>query len=204
MSEQLPTNLLAVFLANVGAAAVAAIIGTATVVVAVVTVPVTLVIWIPAFPRALALVLGIEALASFAVICLDRSALDCLCTAIAAVIITATVVIFIVAVAVGLVLWISTRALTVRVGFWFVFRIEALAGFAVTCLDCSALDRLFTAVATVVTTATVVVGIVAVAVALVLGVDTCTFAVRVDFSFVFGIEALTGFAVSFLDYPALN
>ena len=104
MNEQLPTNLLAVFLANVGAAAVAAIIGTATVVVAVVTVPVTLVICIPTFPRALALVLGIEALASFAVICLDRSALDCLCTAIAAVIITATVVVVIVAVAVALVL----------------------------------------------------------------------------------------------------
>ena len=110
MSEQLPTNLLAVFLANVGAAAVAAIIGTATVVVAVVTVPVTLVICIPAFPRALALVLGIEALASFAVICLDRSALDCLCTAIAAVIITATVVVVIVAVAVALVLLASAYA----------------------------------------------------------------------------------------------
>ena len=71
MSEQLPTDLLAVFLANVGTAAVAAIIGTATVVVGVVTVPVTLVIWIPACRLALALVFGIEALARFAVTCLD-------------------------------------------------------------------------------------------------------------------------------------
>ena len=54
--------------------------------------------------------LGIEALARFAVRCLDCSALDCLCTAIAAVVITATVVIFIVAVAVALVLIGSTYA----------------------------------------------------------------------------------------------
>jgi len=186
-------------------AAVTTVVPTATIVVVIVADAVAFVLRRAALRVVFALraggffVVWIFALALFTVCFLNVGT-----AAVAAVIITATVVIVIVAVAVALVLWSSTRALTVRVGFWFVFRIEALAEFAVTCLDCSALDRLFTAVATVVTTATVVVGIVAVAIALVLGVDTCTFAVRVDFSFVFGIEALTLFAVCFLDYPALN
>jgi len=181
-------------------AAVATVKTTATIVVVIVADAVAFVLRRTALSFTIAggrFVIGILALALFTVGFLN------VCTAaVAAVVITAAVVVFIVAVAVGLVLAIATGSFAVRVGFGFVFGIDALAHFAVIFLDRSASDSLFTAVAAVITTATDVVGIVAVAIALVIGVRTLTRTVRVSSTLVLGICALALFAVCFLDRSA--
>jgi len=216
--------LLAVSFFDSVTAAVASIVFAATVVVLVVAVAIADELWDRAFGlTAFAFVLGIDALALFAVSCFDNSALDRTRTAVASIVFAATVVVGVVAVAVALVLGEIAFSFTVGIrlvirilafallavsffdsvtaavasivfaatvvvlvvavaiadelwdrafgltAFAFVLGILALALFAVSCFDNSALDRTRTAVTSIVFAATVVVGVVAVAVALVLG-----------------------------------
>ena len=86
--------------------------------------------------------------------------------AVAFIVFAATIVVLVVAVAIADVLW--SRACGIA-AFVSVLGILAVAVCAVRCFDNSALDRTRTAVAAIESAATVVVGVVAVAVALVLG-----------------------------------
>ena len=86
------------------ATAVSAIVVATAVVVLIVAVTIALVLGGATCSRARALVLGIQARTSLAVTLFDSSTFDSLFTAVAAVVITATVVVFVVAIAVSLVL----------------------------------------------------------------------------------------------------
>jgi len=243
--------LLAVSFFDIVTAAVASIVFAATVVVLVVAVAIADVLWKLACLATAAFVLGILALALFAVSCFDNFALDTLRAAVASIESAATVVVFVVAVAVALELGETAFSFTVGIrlvirilafallavsffdsvtaavasivfaatvvvlvvavaiadelwdrafgltAFAFVLGIDALALFAVSCFDNSALDRTRTAVASIVFAATVVVGVVAVAVALVLG--EIAFSFTVGIRLVIRILAFALLAVSFFD-----
>ena len=96
--------------------------------------------------------------------------------AVASIVFAGTVVVLVVAVAIANVLW--NRAFGIA-AFDFVLGILALALFAVSCFDSSALDRTRTAVASIEFAPTVVVLVVAVAVALVFLETACSFAVLI-------------------------
>ena len=96
------TNLLAVGFFDIVTAAVAFIVSAGTVVVLVVAVPIANVICSRAFSfAAFDSVLGILALALFAVTCLDLSALDRTRTAVASIEFADTIVVLVVAVAIA-------------------------------------------------------------------------------------------------------
>merc|ERR1719161_2594739 len=88
-----------------------------------------------------------------------------------------------------------------RIQLLLVFRVLAFALFAVSCLDLSALDRTLTAVAFIVSAGTVVVLVVAVAIANVLWNRAFGIAA---FDLVLGILARALFAVSCQDFSALD
>ena len=120
------TNLLAVGFFDIFTAAVAFIVSAGTVVVLVVAVAIANVLWNRAFGfAAFDSVLGILALALFAVSCLDLSALDRFRTAVASIEFAATVVVLVVAVAVALVLLETAFSFTVVI--WLVVRVLAFA-----------------------------------------------------------------------------
>ena len=99
------TNLLAVGFFDIFTAAVTFIESAGTVVVIVVAVAIADELWDRAFGlTAFAFVLGILALALFAVSCFDNSALDRTRTAVASIEIAATIVVVVIAVAVALVM----------------------------------------------------------------------------------------------------
>jgi len=142
--------------------AVAAIEFAATVVVLVVAVAVALVLLETACSFAVFIFLVIRVLA-FALLAVGF--FDIFTAAVAFIVSAGTVVVLVVAVAIANVLWYRAFGIA---AFDFVLGILALALFAVSCFDSSALDRTRTAVAAIVFAATVVVLVVAVAVALVL------------------------------------
>merc|ERR1719353_1172787 len=143
-------------------AAVAFIVSAGTVVVLVVAVAIANVIWNRAFGfAAFDSVLGILALALFAVSCLDLSALDRFRTAVASIEFAATVVVLVVAVAVALVLLETAFSFTV-----FIFLVVRVLAFALLAVG---FFEIFTAAVTFIESAgTVVVIVVAVAIANVL------------------------------------
>jgi len=140
-------------------------------------------------------VLGILALALFAVTCLDLSALDRTRTAVASIEFAATVVVVVVAVAVALVLRRTACSFTVFIGR-LEFRVLAFALLAV-----GFFDIVTAAVAFIVSAGTVVVLVVAVAIANV--IRNRAFGIAA-FDFVLGILALALFAVTCFDFSALD
>ena len=120
------TNLLAVGFFDIVTATVAFIVSAGTVVVVVVAVAIANVLGTLAYSlAAFDSVLGILALARFAVSCFDTSALDRFRTAVASIVFAATVVVLVVAVAVALVL--LETAFSFTVGIRLVIRVLAFA-----------------------------------------------------------------------------
>jgi len=141
-------------------AAIAAIVPTAFVVVIVVAIAVALVLRRPA--GRLALVLWVDALAHFAELRLQCSTFHGFGAAITAIVITVFVVVIVVANAVALVLRRPAGRLAL------VLWVDALARFAVVLLHLSAFHSFRAAIAAIISTAFVVVLVVAIAVSLVL------------------------------------
>jgi len=143
------------------------------------------------------LIVGIKALALFAKLLVDSSSVDCVNTAVTAIVFTAAVIVGIVTVAITLPLFVFTGAGTVvdwrRFAAWLIVGIDTRAVLTKLLVDSSSVDCFSTAVTAIVFTTAVVILVVAVAITFPLVIFAGAGTVVAAWLTV-GIKALTIFA----------